>query len=226
MDPIFLVAALAVSILIMMPPRRGTGRGNSQQRQPDTPSKAAPPKARSSATNYRPFEGPNDGVTQAYRADRGLIPSDGWGHIQYIEGRDVYHDQYHCTERQQITAPTKHKRRRRHCFEIAKSHGAGRFAPPPPLPETTTKSPAPAKLLASPKLQGPPAKSSSPTPPEEAPLTPGEQVRARGSAVLTAMDPEREPEPSSSSVQRAVAQGKHNRDIDALLAHLHQSRNS
>ena len=39
------------------------------------------------------------------------------------------------------------------------------------------------------------------------------------------MDPEREPEPSSSSVQRAVAQGKHNRDIDALLADLHQSRN-
>ena len=105
-----------------MPPRRGTGRGNSQRGQPDTQSKAAPPKARSSVTNYRPLEDPNDGVTQAYRADRGLIPSDGWGHIQYIEGRDVHHDQYHCTERQQITAPTKYKRRCRHCFEIAKSH--------------------------------------------------------------------------------------------------------
>ena len=206
----FLVAALAVSILIMMPPRRGTGR--------------APPKAKSSVTNYRPLEDPDDGVTQAYRADRGLIPSDGWGHIQYIEGREVYHDQYHCTERQQITAPTKFKRRCRHCFEIAKSHGAGRFVPPPPLPESTTKSPASAKLLASPKLQGPPAKSSSPAPPEEALLTPGEQVRARGSAVLTAMDPEREPEPSSSSVQRAVAQGKHNHDIDILLAELHGNR--
>ena len=96
--------------------------------------------------------------------------------------------------------------------------------PPPPLPETTPKSSAPAKLLASPKLQGPPPKTSSPSPPAENPLTPGEQVRARGSAVLTAMDPEREPEPSSSSVQRAVAQGKHNRDIDTLLADLHGSR--
>ena len=144
----FLVAALAVSILIMMPPRRGTGRGNSQQGQPGNQSTAAPPKAKSSVTNYRPLEDPNDGVTQAYRADRGLIPSDGWGHIQYIEGREVYHGQYHCTERQQITAPTKFKRRCRHCFEIAKSHGAGRFVPPPPLPESTTKSPAPAKLLA------------------------------------------------------------------------------
>ena len=35
------------------------------------------------------------------------------------------------------------------------------------------------------------------------------------------MDPEREPEPSSSSVQRAVAQDKHKRDIDTLLAELH-----
>ena len=219
-----LVGKIAVSSLIMMPPRRGTGRGNSQQGQPDTPSKAAPPKAKSSVTNYRPLEHPNDGVTQAYRADRGLIPSDGWGYIQYIEGRDVYHDQYHCTERQQITAQTKFKRRCRHCFEIAKSHGAGRLVPPPPLPEATPKSSAPANLLASPKLQGPPPKSSSPSPPAENPVTPGEQVRARGRAVLTAVDPEHEPEPSSSSVQQAVAQGRHNRDIDILLADLHGSR--
>ena len=38
------------------------------------------------------------------------------------------------------------------------------------------------------------------------------------------MDPEREPEPSSSSVQRAVAQGKRNHDIDILLAELHGNR--
>ena len=54
-------------------------------------------------TTYRPLEDPQAGVDQPYRADRGPIPSDGWGHIQYIEGRDVYHDQYNCNERQQIT---------------------------------------------------------------------------------------------------------------------------
>ena len=97
---LLLVAVLAASILIMMPPRRGTGRGNSQQDQPNNPSKAAPPKARTPVTNYRPLEDPNDGITQAYRADRGLILSDGWGHIEYIEGRAVYHDQYNCTELQ------------------------------------------------------------------------------------------------------------------------------
>ena len=220
-----LVAVLAASIFIMMPPRRGTGRGNSQQRQPDTSSEAAPSKANSSGTYYRPLEDPNDGVTQAHRADRGLVPSDGWGYIQYIEGREVYHDQYCCGDRQKITAPTNYKRRCRLCYEIAKSHGAGRFVPPPPLPESSTSSSAPAKLLASPKLQGPPPKPGPPTPPAENPVTPGEQVRARGRAVLAAVDPETEPEPAVSSVQRAIAQGRRNYEVDNMLAKLHGAHN-
>ena len=125
---------IAAAILIMMPPtRHGHRRGSGGQ--PDAKAKAAPPKAKSSATIYRPLEDPNAGIDQPYRADRGLIPSNGWGHIQYIEGRDVYHDQYNCAERQQITSTTMHKRRCRRCYEIAKSHGAGLYVPPPPLPE-------------------------------------------------------------------------------------------
>ena len=54
--------------------------------------------------------------------------------------------------------------------------------------------------------------------PAEIPLTLGEQVRAKGLAVLTAIDPETEPEPSSSSVQAAIAQGQHNRNTDRMLA--------
>ena len=141
-----------------MPPtrhghRRGSGSG--QQGQPEAKAKAAPSKPRSSVTISRFLEDPNAGIDQPYRAERGLIPSDGWGHIQYIEGRDVYHDQYNCTERQQITSTTTHKRRCRRCYEIAKSHGAGLYVPPPPLPEGVALQAAPAKILASPKLQGP-----------------------------------------------------------------------
>ena len=220
-----LVAVLAASILIMMPPRRGTGRGTGQQDQPSYPSQAAPPKAPTPVTNYRPLEDPNDGTTQAPRAPRGLIPSDGWGHIEYIEGRAVYHDQYNCAERQSITSYTTFKRRCRHCYEIAKAHGAGMYVPPPPLPATSSSSSAPAKLLASPKLHGPPPKVSSPATPAENPMTPGKQVRARGRAVLTAVDPETEPEPATSSVQQAMAQGRHNRDVDNLLAKLHGAHN-
>ena len=183
-----------------------------------------PPKARSSVTIYRPLEDPNAGIDQPYKAERGLIPSDGWGHIQYIEGRDVYRDQYNCTERQQITSTTTRKRRCRRCYEIAKSHGAGLDVPPPPLPEGVASRAAPAKILASPKLQGPPPKVSSIAQPAETPMTPGEQVRAKGLAVLTAIDPETEPEPSSSSVQGAVAQGQHNRNTDRTLAKMHACR--
>ena len=66
------------------------------------------------------------------------------------------------------------------------------------------------KILASPKLQGPPPKVSSIAQPAEIPLTLGEQVRAKGLAVLTAIDPETENLYtffSSSSVQAAIAQG-------------------
>ena len=221
-----LIAAIAATILIMMPPTRHDGhrRGNGQQGQSAAKAKAAPPKAKSPVTHYRFLEDPNAGIDQPHRAVRGLIPSDGWGHVQFIEGRDVYHDQYNCTERQQITSPTTHKRRCRRCYEIAKSHGAGRHVPPPPLPENAASQAAPAKILASPKLQGPPPRVSLTTPPAETPMTPGEQVRARGLAVLTAVDPEIEPEPSSSSVQRAVAQGQHNRNTHQMLAKLHACR--
>ena len=98
---LLLIAVIAAAILIMMPPtRRGHGRGSGdgQQGQPDAKAKAAPPKAKSSVTIYRPLEDPFAGIDQPYRAERGLIPSDGWGHIQYIEGRDVYYDQYNCNE--------------------------------------------------------------------------------------------------------------------------------
>ena len=71
------IAAIAATILIMMPPtRRGRGRGSGQQGRSEAKAKAAPPKAKASVTSYRPLEDPNDGVNQAYRADRGLIPSD------------------------------------------------------------------------------------------------------------------------------------------------------
>ena len=209
---LLLVAVLAASILIMMPPRRGTGRGAGQQDQ--TPE-----------TNYRPLEDPNDGITQAHRAPRGLIPSDGWGHIEYIEGRAVYHDQFNCTERQSITSYTTFKRRCRHCYGIAEAHGAGMYMPPPPLPATSSSASAPAKLLATPKLHGPPPKVSSKATPAENPMTPGEQVRARGRAVLTAVDPETEPGPATGSVQQAMAQGRHNREVDNLLAKLHGAHN-
>ena len=96
--------------------------------------------------------------------------------------------------------------------------------PPPPLPENVASQVAPAKILASPKFQGPSPKVSSIIPPAETPMAPGEQVRIRGRAVLTAVDPETEPEPSSSSVQRAVAQGEHNRNINRMLAKLHACR--
>ena len=223
---LLLIAVIAAAILIMMPPtRRGHGRGSGdgQQGQPDAKAKAAPPKAKSSVTIYRPLEDPFAGIDQPYRAERGLIPSDGWGHIQYIEGRDVYYDQYNCNERQQITSMSTHKRRCRRCYEIAKSHGAGLYVPPPPLPEGVATRATPAKILASPKLQGPPPKVSSIAQPAEIPLTLGEQVRAKGLAVLTAIDPETEPEPSSSSVQAAIAQGQHN--TDRMLAKLHACRN-
>ena len=179
---------------------------------------------KASVTIYRPLEDPKAGIGQPYRADRGLTPSDGWGHIQYIEGRDVYHDQYNCTERQQITSTTTHKRRCRRCYEIAKSH-AGLYVPPPPLPDGVATHVIPAKILASPTLPGPPPKVSSTAHPAETPMTPGEQVRAKGLAVLTAIDPETEPEPSSSSVQAAIAQGQHNRNTDRMLAKLHACRN-
>ena len=55
-------------------------------------------------------------------------------------------------------------------------------------------------------------------------MTRGEQVRAKGLAALTAIDPETEPEPSSSSVQGAVAQGQHNRNTDRMLARMHACR--
>ena len=166
---LLLFAVIAAAILIMMPPTRcghARGSGEGQQGQPDAKAKAAPPKAKSSVTIYRPLEDHFAGIDQPYRADRGLIPSDVWGHIQYIEGRDVYHDQYNCNERQQMKAQ-----------------------------------------------------------PAETPLTPGELVRAKGLAVLTAIDPETEPEPSSSSVQAAIAHGQHNRNTDRMLAKLHACRN-
>ena len=225
---LLLIAAVAATILILMPPtrhghRRGSGSG--QQGQPEAKAKAAPPKAKSSVTIYRPLEDSNAGIDQPYRAERGLIPSDGWVHIQFIEGRDVYHDQYNCTERQQSTSTTTHKRRCRRCYEIAKSHGAGLYVPPPPLPEGVASQAAPAKILASPKLRGPPPKVSTAAQPAEIPMTPGEQVRAKGLAVVMAIDPETEPEPSSSSVQGAIAQGQHNRNTDRMLAKMHACRN-
>ena len=50
-------------------------------------------------------------------------------------------------------------------------------------------------------------------------------MRARGRAVLAAVDPETEPEPSVSSVQRAIAQGRHNYEVDNMLAKLHGAHN-
>ena len=61
-------------------------------------------------------------------------------------------------------------------------------------------------------------------------MTPGEQVRAKGLAVLTAMDPEREPEPKSSSahdtraemptIQQTIAESQHRRHTDRMLNRL------
>ena len=50
-------------------------------------------------------------------------------------------------------------------------------------------------------------------------------MRARGRAVLAAVDPETEPEPAVSSVQRAIAQGRHNYEVDNMLAKLHGAHN-
>ena len=43
--------------------------------------------------------------------------------------------------------------------------------------------------------------------------------------MLAAVDPETEPEPSMSSVQRAIAQGRHNYEVDNMLAKLHGAHN-
>ena len=80
--------------------------------------------------------------------------------------------------------------------------------PPPPAPK------AKATIVATPKLQGPPPKVNQPVPPAPVPeqanlMTSGEQVRARGRAVLTAQDPE-----PVGSVQQAIVQVHHNRYTD------------